>query len=275
MNFLREHKKIFIIIMAALCIVAIAVTALWTAKPQAMQTAAGYVISPFQTGVTKVSNWFRSKVDYFAHMSSLQSENDALIAENNTLKDENTRLSLSVKDYAELTQLYQLDQKYADYPKTGAEIIAQDPSDWVDQYTINKGTSSGLAQYMAVLSGGGLFGAITDCGATTSTVVSILDDRSSVSAMCARTGDQGFVKGDRALMSDGQCKMVYIDIDAQIIVGDEIVTSSVSTVYPAGLTIGTVTAITDDPSGLTETAIITPAAAFDRPDKVLVVTKTN
>ena len=258
--------------MTFFCIIAIAVTALSMTKPQILQTALGYVVSPLQTVVTKAANWTRSRVDYFANMSDFQRENEALKAENAALRDENTRLSLAMQENTEYARLYELDQKYADFPKTGAEIIGKDPSDWVDAYTINKGTSSSLAPNMAVLSDGGLFGVIAECGANVSTVISILDDRSSVSTMCARTGDQGFVKGDRELMNDIFCKMAYIEINARLIVGDEIVTSFMSSVYPAGITIGTVTEITDDPNGLTKTALITPAATFRGLDKVLVVT---
>ncbi|MCL2351265.1 MAG: rod shape-determining protein MreC [Firmicutes bacterium] len=275
MSFIHRHKRFFIALMSFLCLAAIAVTALGKARPTVLRTALGFVVSPLQTGVTRAANWTRSKVDFFVNMSNLQSENDALKAENAALKDENTRLSLAMQENTEYAKLYELDQKYADYPKTGAEIIAKDPSDWVDAYTVNKGMSSGLAQNMAVLSDGGLFGVVTDCGAGTSTVMTILDDRSSVSAMCARTGDQGFVRGDRELMNDGLCQMVYINVNAQLIVGDEIVTSSMSSVYPKGITIGTVTEITDDPNGLTKTAIITPAATFRRLDKVLIITLKN
>ena len=272
MSMIRRHKKFFITLMTVLCAIAIAVTAMWKARPQFIQSALGYVVSPLQTGVTRAANWTRSRIDYFANMSRFQSENEALRAENAALKDENVRLSLAMRENTDYALLYELDQKYADFPKTGAEIIGKDPSDWVDAYTINKGTSSGLAQNMAVLSDGGLFGVVAESGATVSTVISILDDRSSVSAMCVRTGDQGFVKGDRALMNDVLCKMTYIDINAQLIIGDEIVTSTMSSVYPPGITIGTVTEIADDPNGLTKTAIISPAATLRRLDKVLVIT---
>ena len=275
MNFIRRHKKFFISLMTILCVTAIAITALGNFKPQLLQTVVGYIVSPFQTGATRAANWTRSRVDYFANMSAFQSENEALRAENAALRDENTRLALAMEENTEYAKLYELDQKYADFPKTGAEIIGKDPSDWVDAYTINKGASGGLAPYMAVLSDGGLFGVITECGATVSTIMSILDDRSSVSAMCVRTGDQGFVKGDREMMNDLLCKMAYIDINARLMVGDEIVTSSMSSVYPPGITIGTVTEIADDPNGLTKTAIIAPAATFRRLEKVLIITMKN
>ena len=42
--------------------------------------------------------------------------------------------------------------------------------------------------------------------------------------------------------------------------------------YPSGLVVGTVTSLADDPGGLTQSGIITPAADLDSLSQVFIVT---
>lgn len=127
---------------------------------------------------------------------------------------------------------------------------------------------------MAVVNAGGLVGRVVDASSTYSNVYSILDSRSSVSAKSLRTGDLGVVTGDHELMKQGLCKMEYIDSEAEIMEGDEIITSGLSDYYPAGISIGYVTEVHQDQNGLTKYAVIEPKVDFKHLDTVLVVTET-
>ena len=124
---------------------------------------------------------------------------------------------------------------------------------------------------MPVISEGGLVGRVVKSSATYSNVYSILDSRSSVSAQSLRTGDLGVVTGDHELMEQGLCKMEYIDSDAEIMEGDEIVTSNLSEYYPAGISIGYVREIHKDENGLTKYAVIEPTADLKHLDTLLVI----
>ena len=42
--------------------------------------------------------------------------------------------------------------------------------------------------------------------------------------------------------------------------------------YPSGLVVGTGTSLTDDPGGLTQSGVLTPAADLDRLGEVFIVT---
>ena len=93
--------------------------------------------------------------------------------------------------------------------------------------------------------------------------------------MSVRTGDLGVVKGNYTLSNRGLCKMEYIDGDAEIMVGDEIVTSHLSDIYPEGLAIGKVLEIETDTNGLTKYAVIEPYVDLKHLDTVLVLDKTG
>jgi len=275
MDFLRRHSRAFIFIMTAICLVSVIATALARRKPVFLYNAVTFAVSPLQRAVTGVSWWFEDKVNFLTQMDSYRSENETLKKRNAELEEEIKRLQLMELESIKLSELYMIDQKYPQYVKTGAEIIAADPSDWVDAYTVNKGTDDGIAPYMAVLGPGGLFGMVTESSAVTSTIISLLDDRSSISAKSVRTEDRGFVKGASELIRQGLCRMDFIEPDAKIMVGDEIITSSMSAFYPAGLTIGIVTEIIPDPNGLTMYAVIEPSVDMSRLETVLIILDTD
>jgi rod shape-determining protein MreC len=169
--------------------------------------------------------------------------------------------------------LLNIANQYGEYPTEGAKIIGKDPSDWYDEYTINKGSKGGIKANMVALAEGGLMGIVKDCNAYDSTVISLIDSRSSITAQCSRTGDMGFVKGDSELMRQGLCRMDYIDIDAEILAGDEILTSPLSTYYPSGITIGRVKEVAMDTNGLTKHAIIEPSVSLTHLDTLLIITQ--
>jgi len=125
---------------------------------------------------------------------------------------------------------------------------------------------------MAVLADGGLAGRIYKANKTSSLVMPIIDDSSSVGAETKRGGDMGFVRGDLKLMESGFCRMENIDADADILENDEIVTSSLGEIFPPGLIIGYVKEIHMDSDGLTKQAIIQPVVNFRQLNTVLIVT---
>lgn len=50
-------------------------------------------------------------------------------------------------------------------------------------------------------------------------------------------------------MSQGKLKLSYLPDGAQLVAGDEVVTSGKGDVFPSGLVVGTVEAVFTDPSG--------------------------
>lgn len=289
MEILNKHKKIFILVISFLCIVTIILSVAFRVNPTFVESILGHVVTPFQKIVTSITTSFNDKLYFLSNINKVESENKILSEKISTLMDERDRLYLVEEDSKILYELYKLDQKYPNYSKTGAYIIAKDSSNWYHRFTIDKGKNFNLQKNMVVLgsgkfdrnsleatnsySKGGLVGRITESADNFSKVVSIIDETSVVGAMCLRTGDIGFVKGDIELMPDGVCKMDNIDSNARIIEGDEIVTSHLSEIYPPGIIIGYVRSIKLDPNGLTKYAIIEPIVDFKHMDRVLVLDK--
>ena len=271
MEFFEEHKKQIMLATIAILIVVIFITYGRKTKATFVESALGFVITPVQELTTNVGNWFGSKIDWIRNKDNLAAENEQLKEQIALLELENKRLRRYGTENQRLSELLKISQKYADYNTTGTQIIAKDPGNWYDVFLIDKGRSDGLEANMVLTSSNGLVGKIIESGETYSKALSILDSRSSVPAMSLRTEDLGVVKGEYSLMNNGLCRMEYIDSEAEIMEGDEIVTSHLSDVYPPGITIGRVKEIKTDANGLTKYAIIEPYVDFKHLDTLLVI----
>ena len=271
MEFFEEHKKQIMLATIAILIVVIFITYGRKTKATFVESALGFVITPVQELTTNVGNWFGSKIDWVRNKDNLAAENEQLKEQIALLETENKRLRRYGTENQRLSELLKISQKYADYNTTGTQIIAKDPGNWYDVFLIDKGRSDGLEANMVLTSSNGLVGKIIESGETYSKALSILDSRSSVPAMSLRTEDLGVVKGEYSLMNNGLCRMEYIDSEAEIMEGDEIVTSHLIDVYPHGITIGRVKEIKTDANGLTKYAVIEPYVDFKHLDTLLVI----
>ncbi len=273
--FFEKHRKMII----SSIIVILALLALITSGKKlnatALESAFGFIVTPFQEITDGIGSWVNDTLSSRREKQEILAENEALRQEIETLQATNNRLALYEEENKTLSDLLKIAQKYPQYKTFGVVIIAKNPGSLYDVFTLNKGSSDGVQANMVLAASEGLVGKVLESGATYAKGQSILDSRSSVPAMSLRTGDLGVVKGDYTLMNQGLCKMEYIDAEAEIAVGDEIVTSHLSDIYPTGLTIGKVKEIKADTNGLTKYAIIEPAVDMKHLDTLLVIDKNN
>ena len=173
-----------------------------------------------------------------------------------------------------LRELFALDQKYPDYEKVAARIIARESNGWYNVFTIDKGSEDGIQPDMNVMAGNGLVGIVVSVRKNSSTVRAIIDDSSKVSGMFVKSSDTCIVSGDlNSMMSDGRIKVTMIPLNAEIHESDEVVTSHISDKYQQGILIGYVTDIQVDSSNMTKTAYLTPVVDFEHLDEVLILTE--
>ena len=243
-----------------------------------VSTGVNYVLIPVQKGITFVTDKVTNFFGYFEDITNLQAENEALKETNEKLFYENTILSQYKEENENLKQLLEMKNLYQDYEGVGANVIGKDSSNWYKVITIDKGTSHGVKENSVILANGGLVGHVweaSDLNTTSTTtnsakVLSIIDDRSSVSAQVVRTGDVGIINGDIELVNKGLC-VLEINIESEVIKGDQIVTSHLSSIYPPGIPIGTVEEVVEGKNGLTRYAYVKPYVDFKHLKNVLVI----
>lgn len=266
-------KKYVLTIVTIITMVTIVVTLPNRNQVTMIENGLGYVVVPIQKILTKIQKWSNENIFFIFHAYELQDKNAKLVKELDELRYENTILQQYKQDNERLRNLLKLDQKYPEYPKVGAQVIGKDPGNWYNMFLIDKGTNHGLAIDMVVMADSGLVGRIVEVGSNYAKVLSIIDDTSSVSAQTLRTNEVAIIRGDKTLMDEGLCRIQHINIDAQIVKGDEMVTSHLGDLYPPGILIGTITEIKTESNGLTKYGLLEPAVDFQHLEEVLVIDK--
>lgn len=275
LEFLKKHKKLFLVLISIFLLIVITLTSLYKTSPTAFEKAVSFVVSPFQSAVNFVTNGISNFFSFTSDVDQLNSENATLKERIVILEEENKRLSLFEKENEELTKLVEIRQIFQNYERIGANVIAKDSSNWYSMFTIDRGSNDNIEEDMFVIAEGGLVGRIYNVYPTSSEVLSLIDDRSAVYAESKETSDTGVIKGSIAYINNMELKMDYIDLHSEMSVGNEIITSSLSQKYPAGITIGYVKEIKTESNGLTKYATIEPSVDFKYLRKVLVVSNTK
>ncbi len=233
---------------------------------------ANYLIVPFQNGVSAVGSVIKDKTDELAQIKVLLEENERLTNEVNELTIQNTELQQDRYELNNLRELYELDEQYDEYEKTGARIIARDSGNWYHSFIINKGSNDGVETDMNVIAGSGLVGRVTEVGPNWAKVLSIIADNSNVSATLLSTEEHLIVSGDLEMYSQGSIRFSQlIDREGSVTNGDKIVTSNISDKYLPGILIGYIESIDVDSNNLTKSGEVTPAVDFGHLDEVLVI----
>ncbi len=267
------NPKHVLIALVVLCIGLIIFSFRYGEKLSPVKEAVGTVITPMQVGINSVGTYISDKLDNLRNINELLDENKELKEQVSVLSYQNKLLLQDKYELDGLRELYDLDQKYLDYPKVAARVISKDTNNWYNIFTIDKGTRDGLKVNMNVLAGNGLAGIITEVHYNYSVVRSIIDDNSSVSGMFIKTSDTCIVQGDLQLMDKGKIRVELINKDARIADGDEVVTSHISPNFLQGILIGYISDITLDASNMTKTAYLTPVVDFERLEEVLIITE--
>lgn len=267
------NPKYILIVCIVLCIGLIILSFRFSEQLSPVKNAVGSVITPMQRGINTVGSYITEKLDHFQRISDLEQVNTQLKEQVDLLSYQNQMLLQDKYELDGLRKLYDLDQKYADYPKVAARVISKDSNNWYNVFTIDKGKRDGLEKNMNVLAGNGLAGIITEVYYNYSVVRAIIDDNSNVSGMFIKTSDTCIVQGDLKLMDDNRIRVELISKDAQVNDGDEIVTSHISPNFLQGITIGYVSDIKLDPSNMTKTGYLTPVVDFERLEEVLIITE--
>lgn len=269
-------SKYLLLILTGVCIILMAITFLTDYTPATVNKVAGYIVVPFQNGVSRAGSWISTRVDELGELKAVLQENQALKEQIDELTIQNTQLQQDKYELNNLRELYKLDEQYSGYEKVGARIIARDNGNWFHNFIIDKGSNDGLAVDMNVIAGGGLVGRIIDIGPNWAKVNAIINDNSNVSGMVLASSDTMIVTGSLQLMAEGKIGFEQLtDSKNRVETGDKIVTSNISNKYLPGILIGYVSELTQDANNITKSGTLTPAVDFEHLEEVLVILETK
>lgn len=214
-------------------------------------------------------------LDNLREMRTLYRENQKLKAN----LQEHAVLAAKIKELEEenkqLRKLLDMDEGLNSYQLRAAEVIMRSPDRWYQQVTVNRGTKHGIRPNMAVMTSEGLVGRVKSVAQFTSVIELLTDTNRASNVSAIVQGNEeifGIIEGydveREALL------LQNVPIDAELEVGQTVITSGYGGRYPRGLFIGEVIEVIADQYGLTKTGLIQPAANFYKVDFVYIVERT-
>lgn len=230
----------------------------------------GKAITPIQSIFYKGGLTVENTISSLFSFRRIAKENELLKKENSELNNKLIEQSMTKNELDELRNLYDA-MNYVktntNYQYVTASVTGKDLGNWYNVFTINAGKNQGIKKDSTVLNGEGLIGRVFEVGNDWSKVVTIIDNKSSVSFEVLRNNQYiGVIRGSIKANLSGY----LIDPQAQVLVGDKLLTSGLS-IYPKGIMIGEIKEVMKKEDELLKTITVDPVVNFKKLDKVFII----
>lgn len=142
-----------------------------------------------------------------------------------------------------------------------------------DNYiTLNKGSKDGIHSEMGVINGSGVVGIVYMASPHYSVIIPVLNSKSSISCKIKNTDFFGYLKWEGG--DSGYAYVKDLPRHAKFSLGDSVVTSGYSAVFPSGVMIGTIDDMSDSHDGLSYLLKVKLSTDFGKLSDVRVIGKT-
>ena len=211
-----------------------------------------------------------SNVTGYFHLKTI---NDDLVQKNVQLELQIENLRNALLGYtADSTEIEKLKEDALNgYSLYKAKVIKNSLTHADNYITIDKGEKEGIRTDMGVVSGSGIVGIVYLTSSNYSVVIPVLNSKSSISCKIQKSDYFGFLKWDGG--SSEYAIVKDMPRHSLFSLGDTVVTSGHSTVFPAGIPIGTVEDITDSHDGLSYLLKVKLFTDFGRLNAVRVISQ--
>ena len=228
------------------------------------------LVSPAQSITSGASGAGSNFIRQIVNFRSTARENENLRAELSTTQLELRKAQQAADENEHLKGLLNLKEQ-THYDQVTARVIARDSSVWFNTITINRGSSSGIALNMPVVTGGGIVGRVIALSPWTAQVMMVTDEKAAAGAIVGQLGGSGALGSVRGLGEKGLVQMRYVSGLVKVEVGDYILTTGQDGIYPPGLTIGEVVQVNPGTATQSQEILIRPGAKLDQLEDVAVL----
>ena len=243
-----------------------------TAAPQELLSV---VLTPLQKVTSALSGGAASVWEKYTSIDDVMDRNEQLEAENAELRQQMVdydRIKAENDAYKALARIQDTNSE-ASY--VSAFVIGRDPLDEFGGFTLDQGSTDGVAVNDAIISDRGyLLGVVVEVDATSCKVMTILHPSFNAAGVISRTRENGIITGSADYAADGQCVLTNLDRTTEARKGDQVITTGLGGVFPANLLVGTVQEVVPEQSGKSSSAVILPGADPRTVKHVFIVTES-
>lgn len=195
------------------------------------------------------------------------------------VRTENKRLRLLVDKY--LTELGEYREGYSNslhfeellafkerlhFQPLAARVVGKEPAFWYQTIVVDRGRKDDVLEGMIALAPEGVVGQVIHTGEHYSKILLANAPSSAIDAMIQKSRIRGILKG----VGEKGFVLHYVLKNADVQVGDEIVTAGVGGVFPSGIPLGQVSKVYKRRRGMFLDIEVTPHVDFQKLEFVLI-----
>ena len=272
------RNRVFFLVVISLLLLAVIV---WSFLPG---SPLNHLTSPFSAVFIPVQQRFNSTADsvsgFFEAINEgieLRDENRELRHENAALRNQVSQLEEAGRQYEQLKDAFQMKDQFDGYDLIGGRVLTREIGTWFDVFRIDIGTTDGVTvtetmTFAVVDAQSNLIGRVLSTDAVSSKILPVLHEGFAVSGKVNEVGGSLLrVRGDLDLKPQGLCLIDQIPANANIEIGDEIVSSGIGGLFPAGVPIGKVVNVLEADARDQRQAWLEPYAKLDELETVFVM----
>ncbi|GAB4466383.1 MAG: rod shape-determining protein MreC [Burkholderiaceae bacterium] len=234
---------------------------------ETIRLGVGVVLYPIQQALLVPRDVLARVGDYFTTVANLTRENEALkraALEQAQLVQQAQQLAA---ENAQLRRLVGLRERLG-----AAAVVTQVLYESRDRFTskivLDRGAQDGIAAGSPVLDGAGVVGQVTRVFPLTAEVTLLTDKDQVIPVQILRNGLRGVAYGGA---DAGSLELRFMPANADIVQGDQVVTSGLDGVYPPGLPVASVTRVERNVKDQFARVVLAPSAGVHSYTQLLVL----
>jgi len=274
MKKLFSKKGIAVVIIAVIIAAITGISLLVGNNPGIITNSVETLLAPVKSVTASVAGMCEKLYGYMHDFDRLLEENSQLRAQLAGSSQEEREFKELEEENEQLRQLLNLAQRNTDYVFEMAAIVSWSSSNWESTFTISKGSANSdiEAGDCVITSAGEVVGVVKTVSTVSSVCISVIDTDFAASVNLNNVSGSSSAKGEYGLMKDGLLMLEYINESNKVLAGDTVITSGKGGMFPDGLLVGYIAEVKVDETGLSNYAIVEPAADLDNVLDVFVIT---
>ncbi len=231
----------------------------------------GAGLYPLQRAALVPRDLFMGAADLAVSSTTLRSENDRLRAKNLQLSQQANLAAALGAENNHLRALLELSQR-SSTQSTPAEIEYDTRDPFTQKIVIGRGSQQGVTDGSPVVNEDGVIGQVTRVFPLQSEVTLLTDKDQAVPVQIVRTGLRSVIYGTP---KGDSLDLRFVPISADVLAGDELVTSGLDGVYPPGLPVAKVVRVDKQADTAFARVICVPIAQVRGARQLLVLHYVN
>ena len=227
----------------------------------------GTILYPLQMAALVPRDTLAGMGSYFSSLSTLQKEvRDLRIAQITTAQTVQ-QAQLQLAENAQLRKLLGA-RATLPVPSMMTEILYDARDSSTRKIVVDRGGQQDVKLGLPVIDGAGVVGQVTRVFPFTSEVTLLTDKEQAIPVQVLRNGLRSVAYGRG---QSGLLDLRFVTPNADIVVGDVLITSGLDGVYPAGLAVAKVIKVENSAAGAFVGVVCQPLAGIDRHRQLLVL----